>query len=101
MIARMWHGRVPKAKSAEYHQYLIDTGLRDYKSTPGNKGVYLLKRDEADVTHMYTLTFWQDLEAIKTFAGEAYETARYYPEDKDFLLEFEPLVTHFEVLEQL
>jgi hypothetical protein len=26
------------------------------------------------------------------------ETAKYYPEDKDFLLEFEPTVVHYEVV---
>jgi hypothetical protein len=62
---------------------------------------YLLKRDEGDITHIYTFTFWEDIEAIKRFAGEELERARYYPEDKDFLLEFELPVTHFDVLEAM
>jgi hypothetical protein len=36
--------------------------------------------------------------AIEKFAGPEPEQARYYPEDKEFLLEFEPTVTHYEVL---
>jgi hypothetical protein len=28
------------------------------------------------------------------------ERAKYYPEDKDFLLEFEPRVVHYEVVGQ-
>lgn len=35
---------------------------------------------------------------IKKFAGEGFEKAKYYPEDAAFLLEFEPHVTHYEVL---
>lgn len=100
MIARMWHGKVPKEKSEAYHKYLIKTGLHDYEKIEGNKGVFLLKNDENNIVHFYTLTFWDDKSAIKKFAGENYEKARYYPEDKDFLLEFEPFVTHFEVLEK-
>jgi heme-degrading monooxygenase HmoA len=100
MIARMWHGKVPKDKSEAYHQYLLESGLKDYKSTPGNDGVFLLKKDEGDITHFYTLTFWTDLASIRKFAGDEYEKARYYPSDKDFLLEFEPEVTHFDVLEK-
>lgn len=99
MIARMWHGRVDSTRAEEYHQYLIDTGLNDYKTTEGNRGVFLLKRDDGDITHIYTLTFWDSIESIKKFAGEDYEKARYYPEDKDFLKEFEPEVTHFDVME--
>jgi hypothetical protein len=38
------------------------------------------------------------VDAIKGFADDDYERARYYPEDDDFLLEREPFVTHYEVL---
>ena len=99
MIARQWHGKVPTAKAAAYHQYLIMTGLADYAAVPGNRGVLLLKKEEQEITHYYTLTYWENIAAIKQFAGEEYEKARYYPEDKDYLLEFEPFVTHFEILE--
>ncbi len=95
MIARMWHGKVPKKKSGQYHQYLLKTGLHDYEKVEGNKGVFLLKRDENDITHFHTLTFWDSIAAIKRFAGEEYEKARYYPEDKDFLLEFENICNTF------
>jgi len=47
-----------------------------------------------------TLTFWKDRDSIKAFAGEDVEVAKYYPEDKDFLLEFEPKVVHYEVVGQ-
>ena len=30
-------------------------------------------------------------------AGDAVETAKYYPEDNDYLLEFEEKVMHYEV----
>ncbi len=99
MIARKWHGKVPLNKAGDYHKYLLKTGLKDYASIKGNRGVFLLKRIEADVAHFDTLTFWDDVEAIKRFAGEDYENAKYYDEDKDYLLEFEPLVIHYEVLE--
>jgi len=35
---------------------------------------------------------------IKGFAGDDTELPKYYPEDKDFLLEFEPRVVHYEVV---
>jgi heme-degrading monooxygenase HmoA len=99
MIARMWHGMVLKEDAVKYHQYLKETGLPDYENTSGNRGVFLLKKDDAEVTHFYTLTFWNDVDSIKGFAGEAYEEARYYPMDREFLLELEPGVTHFDLLE--
>ena len=47
-----------------------------------------------------TLTFWEDMRAIQGFAGDDVERAQYYPEDQDFLLEFEPNVVHYEVVGQ-
>jgi heme-degrading monooxygenase HmoA len=99
MIARKWHGMVSAEKSESYHNYLIKTGLKDYASVPGNRGVFLFKRTENNITHFDTLTFWDNIAAIKRFAGENYEKARYYPKDKEYLLEFEEQVTHYEVLE--
>lgn len=100
MIARLWHGKVPSQKSGAYHTFLNETGLKDYATVHGNKGVFLLKKEDQGVTHFYTLTFWENFEAIREFAGDDYEKAKYYPGDKDFLLEFEPFVNHFEVLEK-
>jgi heme-degrading monooxygenase HmoA len=100
MIARMWHGKVPAEKAEAYHQYIVQTGLNDIAATEGNQGFFLMKKEEDGVMHFYTLSLWKDLQAIKKFAGADYEKARYYPGDRDFLLEFEPFVTHMEILEK-
>jgi heme-degrading monooxygenase HmoA len=98
MIARIWRGRVPADKADAYHAYLLKTGVTDYRSSPGNSGAYVMCRVEEQIAHFELLTFWESVEAIKAFAGEEYEQARYYPEDDEYLLEREPHVTHFELL---
>ncbi|WPP49108.1 antibiotic biosynthesis monooxygenase family protein [Catalinimonas niigatensis] len=98
MIARTWHGVVPIEKGDAYYEYLLKTGLNDYQHTEGNLGLQVLRRSEGDKMHYFLITFWDSYEAIKAFAGEDYEKARYYPEDKAYLIEFEPFVTHYEVL---
>ena len=98
MIARTWHGRVPSEKGDAYETFLNRTGLSDITATSGNRGVLLLRREEGDVTHFHLTSFWDSVESIKRFAGENYERARYYDEDRDFLLEFEPFVTHYDVV---
>jgi heme-degrading monooxygenase HmoA len=97
MIVRMWHGRVPTSKARAYGEFLNGRAIPDYRSVAGNLSVHILEREEGEVTHFITLTFWQDLESIRVFAGEAIEQAKYYPEDRDFLLEFEPQVVHYRV----
>lgn len=99
MIARTWHGMVPTPKKEAYYKYLRKTGLRDYCSIKGNLGLQVLQRDEQNTTHFFLITFWDSIESIKEFAGEQFAKARYYPEDREYLLELEPLVEHFEVLE--
>jgi heme-degrading monooxygenase HmoA len=98
MIARTWHGRVPAAKGDAYHELLQRTGLADFARTPGNRGVVLLRRVEGGIAHFVLTSFWDSIDAIKRFAGENVEVARYYPGDDDFLLEREPFVTLSEVL---
>lgn len=44
--------------------------------------------------------FWENIEAIQSFAGQDVEVAKYYVEDEDFLLEFKPSVVHYEVVGQ-
>lgn len=99
MIARMWHGRTSLAKADEYMQFLVKRAVSDYKSTAGNRSVRILRRNGEEAAHFYILTTWDSREAIEGFAGKDIEAAKYYPEDKEFLLEFEPRVQHFEILE--
>ena len=98
MIARTWHGRVPASKADAYYEYLQRTGLSDYRATPGNLGLIVLRRTDGDVTHYTLTTMWDSVASIKRFAGEDFERARYYPEDDEYLLEREPLVVHHEVM---
>lgn len=96
MIARIWHGVTPAEKSDEYLKYLNETGIPEYRATEGNLDAHILRRIEGDKAHFLTLTFWESIDSIKKFAGEDYEKAKYYPRDKDFLLEFEPGVLHYD-----
>jgi heme-degrading monooxygenase HmoA len=98
MIARIWHGEVAPEKADEYVEYLNRTGVPDYRATEGNRGVYVLRRTEDGRTHFLTVSFWESLEGIRGFAGPDAERARYYPEDEEFLLGFEPTVGHYEVV---
>ncbi len=100
MIARIWHGTVPADRGDEYYEYLKKTGLPEYRQTPGNRGVTVLRRLEGDRAHFLLISFWDSWEAIRTFSGPDLEKAVYYPEDSNFLLELEPHVTHYEVLEK-
>ncbi len=97
MIARIWHGRTKASDFEDYTELMKSVAIPDYEKTPGFVKLSFLRRVEGDVAHFNLVTYWESLEVIKNFAGDDYEIAKYYPEDKDYLLEFEEKVIHYEV----
>lgn len=97
MICRIWHGRTPRAKADAYASFLKSRAIPGYRSVPGNLSVAVLRRDEDEASHFMTVTHWESEQCIRAFAGDDLLKAKYYPEDKDYLLEFEPLVQHYSV----
>ena len=97
MIARIWRGAVLREDSEAYADYMQDTGVAGYARTPGNRGVWMLRRDLGDRTEFVMFTLWDSIEAIKAFASEDYETAVFYPEDDRFLVERELKSAHYEL----
>jgi heme-degrading monooxygenase HmoA len=97
MIARIWHGKTDKSKSESYSNFLKQTAVPDYQKTEGFRGLNFLRTAIDNEAHFTLITYWENIEAIKKFAGDDFEKAKYYPEDLDFLLEFEENVRHYEV----
>ena len=98
MIVRIWHGRTRRDRADEYAAFLTLRAIPDYRGTAGHLDVAILRRDAADVSHFVTVTRWESENAIRAFAGNDVLKAKYYTEDKDFLLEFEDEVQHYVVV---
>jgi heme-degrading monooxygenase HmoA len=99
MIARIWTGAVRREDGDTYAVYMRDTGVAGYAETPGNRGVWMLRRNVDDRAEFVMFTLWDSVDAIKAFAGENYETAVFYPEDERFLIERDLRAAHYEVVE--
>jgi quinol monooxygenase YgiN len=93
-------GMTPASKSDEYLNLMRTVAIPDYRSTPGNKGAYALRRMEGDTAHFLMVTFWESEEAIHAFAGDDITVAKYDDFDKDFLIELEPCSTHYEMYDK-
>lgn len=96
-IARLWRGETRTEDADAYQQVLEATGVRDYRATPGNRGVWLLRRAHGARTEFALLTLWDRLESIQAFAGRDIDQARYYDKDREYLLDFHKTVEHFDV----
>ena len=96
MIVRMWKGTVRTPDAATYADYIRDTGFTEYGKTPGNRGAWLLQREDGATTEFVTFSVWESVAAIKAFAGEDIEAAVLYPEDERYLVG-QSSITHYEV----
>jgi heme-degrading monooxygenase HmoA len=97
MIARIWTGAVRRRDGEQYAEYMRKTWVAGYANTPGNRGVWMLRRDVDDRTEFVMFTLWESLDAVKAFAGDDYETAVFYTENDRFLIERDLRARHYEV----
>ena len=97
MILRRWRGAVRAEVAERYLAYVSETGVADYRDTPGNLGVMMLSRPLGDLVEVVTLSLWESMDAVRAFAGEDPEQARYYPEDDQYLVEKDDRVEHHAV----
>jgi len=96
-IMRLWHGKVALKKADEYEKFMISKAAPDYSSADGLQKLYFQRKNEVTIAHFLLVTIWDSLEAVKNFAGDNPEIAKYYPEDDDFLLEKEKHVSLYQV----
>ena len=97
MIARIWHGKTRIEDYDAYTDFLKNVAIPDYQKTQGFIRLTFLRQVLNNEGHFNLITFWENLEVIKNFAGQDFEKAKYYPEDDKYLLEFEEKVQHHEV----
>lgn len=97
MIARIWEGKTKIEHLSEYEDFMKVRAIPDYSKTTGFVKLMFLKNTDKQFAYCKLITVWDKLEVIKNFAGDDYEIAKYYPEDKNFLIDFPEKVTHFEI----
>ncbi|WP_207208567.1 hypothetical protein [Nocardioides oleivorans] len=98
MIMRTWRGAVRAEDADRYLEHQGDTGVREYRETTGNLGVLVLRRTTGDLVEVTTVSLWESMDAVKAFAGEDPEVAKFYPGDDDLLAEKDLHADHFEVV---
>ena len=98
-VARIWHGRDPAAKADEDARYLYDAGITHMRQRPSNLGIQVFRRTMGDVTDFTVISYWPTHESIAEWADKTDVTkARYLDRDKEYLLELEPNVAHYDVI---
>lgn len=102
MISRIWHGWTTHDNANTYETLLKDEIFKwiESKDIAGYRGIQLLRREHADEVEFMTIMWFDDLDAVRQFAGENYETAVVPPEAQKVLARYDPVSAHYEVRKQ-
>ncbi len=99
MILRIWHGWTDPANADAYEALLkeeIFAGIGARK-IPGYDGIRLLRRDLDREVEFVTIMRFQDLDAVRRFAGDDYEVAVVPDKARSLLAHFDQRSQHYQV----
>ena len=103
MIARIWHGYTTQSNADAYEKLLKQEVFAsiEEKQVKGYLGIQLLKRQLKTEVEFTTIMLFENLEAVKQFAGENYELAYVPAKAKEILQRFDENSIHCEVIHEL
>jgi heme-degrading monooxygenase HmoA len=99
MISRIWHGWATRGNADKYESLLRAEVLPGIHRIKGYTGAYLLRRDAPnDEVEFITITQFDDMSAVKAFAGQDYERAVIAPGAGKLLTHYDERSAHYETL---
>ncbi len=99
MISRIWHGWTTPANADVYEALLkeeIFVGIQN-RSIRGYRGIQLLRREVGREVEFITIMTFEDLDAVREFAGEDYEACVVPEKARRVLARFDLRSQHYEI----
>ena len=84
-IARIWRGRVARARADEYQEYNFEAGIKPLIQKA--LGVQCFREDRDIETEFVTISYWESIEAMSRFTGGDPAKIHNLPRDPEFLIE--------------
>ena len=100
MITRIWHGWTTPANAPVYERLLLTEifpGIAA-RQVPGYRGISLGRLAAGDEVEFVTIMWFDSLDSVRTFAGEAYEIAVVPPKARAVLKRFDAVSLHYETV---
>lgn len=98
MITRVWWGRTTVDGEGDYVEFLRTTVLPAISEIEGHRGSWVLRRDLEGAVEFGVITLWESMAAVRNFAGDNPEVAVIPPEAEALLSDYDPTVTHYEMI---
>ena len=102
-ISRIWHGWTTPENADAYEALLKDEIFRGIqeRGIAGYRGIELLRRDVEGEVEFVTIMWFDDVEAVRAFAGEDYEAAVVPESARAVLSRFDGRSQHYDVRVEL
>ena len=97
MIARVWKGWASRELADRYDAHYRTEVRDELRGTPGFVEARLLRREVDGEVEFVSLTFFDDLDAVRAFAGSDYDKAVVAEPARRVLSRFEETVAHYDV----
>ena len=94
MLIRVFRALVHPGKQHEFEQFFMNKALPNIKAQPGLVSVMVGKPLDTSPAEFLMVTVWQDVNALKGFAGEQWQNPVIDPDEVHLLKE--TFVYHYE-----
>lgn len=98
MFLRLWRGSAVGTNADAYQRHVTGSVFPTLKDIPGHRGACLLRREAGGAVEFMAVTAWDDLDAIRAFAGDDPDVAVVEPAAHAVLSEHDSFVRNFEVV---
>lgn len=95
MVARMWRGWTRAQDASRYERHYRSEVLASLRRVPGFQGARLLRREVGEETEFVSLVFFEDLDAVREYAGKDYDAAQVAGEAREVLVRYDARVRHY------
>jgi heme-degrading monooxygenase HmoA len=97
VITRVWRGWAAGEGADRYQHHYETAVLPELRAVPGFRGARLLRRTDGGLIEFVSLTDFDDLDAVRAFAGSDPSLAVVAAEARACLTRYEERVTHHEI----
>jgi hypothetical protein len=84
-IARIWRGRTTSERADEYARYLYEHGIRPLEEKA--LGVQMFREDREGESEFVTISYWESVASMSSFAGDDPRRIHHLERDPEFLIE--------------
>jgi antibiotic biosynthesis monooxygenase (ABM) superfamily enzyme len=97
VICRIWHGWTTSASADAYEEYLRADLYPRLEDVDGYRGYHVLRRPDGDEVEFVTMTWFDSLDAVRSFAGDDVGTPVITERARALLAHYDDQAVHYDL----